>query len=148
MNIFDLPPRDLRSLIALLASICGSMALTAFSAILVFIVWKGGWPIETAAVRVEVLSKALMLSLAGSLVVLITLGFVINRRSIKVSTNGFEAVGGQDENTPVATTTTTTTTAIVTPVAPVAPVEPVPPVEPTVDAVPVEPVPPVEPKTE
>lgn len=109
-------PRDWRASVALIASIFGSIAMTAFSACLVYIMWKGGWPIETAESRVEVLSKALMLSLAGSLIVLTTLGFAINRRSIRLSKDGFEAIGGDGaevNNQPVVTTTTTT--AVTTP---------------------------------
>ncbi len=93
-------PRDWRASVALVASVLGSIALTAFSAFLVYIMWRGGWPIATAETRIDVLGKVLMLSLSGSLVVLITLGFAINRRSIKVSKEGFEASGGGDEPTP------------------------------------------------
>ena len=81
---------------ALIASVFGSIALTAFAAGLVMILWLGTWPIETAADRIAIFGRALTISLVGSLVVLITLGFAINRRSIKVSKSGFEAVGGDD----------------------------------------------------
>jgi hypothetical protein len=116
-------PRDWRASVALIASVFGSIAMTCFSGMLVYIMWKGGWPDATAEARVEVLSKALMLSLAGSLIVLTTLGFAINRRSIRVSKDGFEAIGGDGaeiNNQPIVTTTTTT----VTPNATTAPVEP------------------------
>lgn len=73
--------------------------------------WRGGWPIDTAPVRIEVLSKALMLSLAGSIVVLISLGFAINRRTVKISKDGLEASGGEDETEePKLTVTATATT--------------------------------------
>lgn len=91
--------------------------MTGFSAMLVYIMWRGAWPIETAEARVHVLGKALMLSLTGSLVVLTTLGFAINRRTIKVSRDGFEATGGDGDDThrPPPVVTTTTTTAVVVP---------------------------------
>ncbi len=106
------PAKEWRAHVALIASILGSIALTVFSSALVYIMWKGGWPVDTALVRIEVLSKALMFSLGGSLVVLITLGFAINRRSIKVSKDGLEASGGEDEaeTTEELTVTTTATT--------------------------------------
>jgi hypothetical protein len=119
-------PRDWRASVALVASVLGSIAMTGFSAMLVFIIWRGGWPDATAEARVEVLSKALMLSLAGSLIVLTTLGFAINRRSIKVSKDGFEAIGGDGENIPppLPVVTTTTTTAVAVPSSEPLPEEP------------------------
>ncbi len=106
------PAKEWRAHVALVASILGSIALTIFSSALVYIMWKGGWPVDTALVRIEVLSKALMFSLGGSLVVLITLGFAINRRSVKITKDGLEAIGGDDEpaSEPVTTTATTTLT--------------------------------------
>jgi hypothetical protein len=90
------PARDWRAHLALIASILGSVALTAFSAIMVYILWKGGWPVETAVMRLEILGDALILSRSGSLVVLVSLGFDINRRSVKISRDGLEASGGED----------------------------------------------------
>jgi hypothetical protein len=90
--------RELRANIALWASIFGSIGLTLFAAAIVYIMWQGDWPISTAGERIATLGKALMLSLGGSLVVLITLGFAINHRSVKVSANGFEASGGDDDD--------------------------------------------------
>lgn len=112
-------PREWRASVALISSIFGSIALTGFSGALVGIMWKGGWAENTAEARVHVLGSALMLSLAGSLVVLITLGFAINRRSIKVNRDGIEAVGGGDDDptpSPVVTTTTTTTVPSIAPI--------------------------------
>lgn len=63
---------------------------------MVYILWKGGWPVETAVMRLEILGDALILSLSGSLVVLVSLGFAINRRSVKISRDGLEASGGED----------------------------------------------------
>jgi hypothetical protein len=118
MSNFDItmwPPRDWRAFIALFASILGSVALTFFAAWLVYILSYGSWPVSTAETRIEMLGRALTISLGGSLVVLITLGMAINRRSIKVSSDGFEAIGGDEHDPapiPVVTTTTTTTSAV------------------------------------
>lgn len=111
-------PRDWRASVALVSSVFGSIAMTAFSGALVYIMWMGAWPVSTAEARVHVLGKALMLSLTGSLVVLTTLGFAINRRSIKVSKDGFEATGGDDSHPVPPVVTTTTTTAVAVPPAP------------------------------
>lgn len=89
-------PRDWRASVALVSSILGSIALTVFAAVLVYIMWKGGWSADTATQRIEILGTTLMLALAGSLLVLITLGLAINRRSIKFGRDGFEASGGED----------------------------------------------------
>ena len=108
-------PRDWRAAVALVASIFGSIAMTAFSATLVYIMWKGGWPDDTAEARVEVLSKALMLSLAGSLVVLISLGLAINRRSVKLGKDGLDVSGGDESPSPTPPIVTTTTTTAIAP---------------------------------
>lgn len=109
------PAKDWRAHVALLASILGSIALTAFAVGLVYILWKGGWPIETATMRLEILGEALILTLSGSLVVLISLGFAINRRSVKISKDGLEASGGEDEDDePAPTAVTNVTTNITT----------------------------------
>ncbi len=100
-------PRDWRAAVALVASIAGAIAFTFFSAALVYIMWRGGWAADTAGIRIEVLGRAMLLSLTGSLVVLITLGFAINRRSIKVSKDGFEATGGDGDSATTATVTAT-----------------------------------------
>ncbi|RYF11383.1 MAG: hypothetical protein EOO77_19505 [Oxalobacteraceae bacterium] len=91
------PHREWRAAVALIASIFGSVAMTVFAGALCWVMWRGGWPIETAPERIKILGEALLLSLTGSLVVLVTLGFAINRRSIRVSKDGFEASGGDGE---------------------------------------------------
>jgi len=92
------PAKEWRAHTALMASILGAIAFTAFSMVLVYIMWQGGWPLETASMRIEILGKALTLSLSGSLVVLISLGFAINRRSVKINKDGLEASGGEDND--------------------------------------------------
>ena len=86
--------RDWRASIALLASIAGSAALTGFAGWIAWILWQGGWPSATAGQRIALLGQALLLALAGSLVVLISLGLAINRREIRVGRDGFELSGG------------------------------------------------------
>lgn len=90
----DWPARAWRAAIALVASIAGSAALTAFAAWIAWILWQGGWPSVTAEQRIALLGKALLLALAGSLVVLVSLGLAINRREIRVSRDGLELSGG------------------------------------------------------
>jgi hypothetical protein len=86
--------REWRASIALLASIAGSAALTGFAGWIAWILWQGGWPAATAEQRVGLLGEALLLALAGSLVVLVSLGLAINRREIRVGRDGFELSGG------------------------------------------------------
>ncbi len=107
MKLPPWPPRDLRAFIALTASIGGSIALTGFAAAVVAILWLGTWPSSTAELRIGLLGNALMLSLAGSLLVLISLGLAINKRSVKLTRDGLDVSGGEDAS-PVVTTTTTT----------------------------------------
>jgi hypothetical protein len=94
--------REIMAYVALGASILGSAILTLFAVWVIYIIWQGGWPIDTAEQRISILSKALVISLGGSLIVLITLGFVISRRTIKVTKDGFEmqsdASGSEDDD--------------------------------------------------
>ena len=92
-------PRDVRAWIALWASIGGAMALTGFAFGLVLILWLGGWSETTAVLRLGFLGQIALLTLAGALVVLISLGLAINRRSIKVQTplGSLDASGGDDD---------------------------------------------------
>lgn len=86
------PPSPLREVMAAVAlgfTVLGSAVMTLFATWVIWIVWKGGWALDTAQQRISILSKALVISLGGSLIVLITLGFVISRRTIKVSKDGF-----------------------------------------------------------
>lgn len=92
--------REIMAYIALFASILGSAVLTAFAVWVIWIIWQGGWALDTAPQRISILSKALVISLGGSLIVLITLGFVISRRTIKVTKDGFvmQSDGAADDN--------------------------------------------------
>lgn len=71
--------------------------MTGVSGWLIYIIWKGGWTPATEPERLAIMGKALILTLSGNLLVLITLGFAINRRSIKISRDGVEAEGGSDD---------------------------------------------------
>lgn len=130
--IYALTNREVMAYIALFASIFGSIAMTIFASWIIWIVWQGGWAIDTAPQRISILAKALVISLCGSLIVLITLGFVISRRTIKVTKDGFimESDGEPDDDddddsadgdgsnsedaTPTATKTITAKTSTVT----------------------------------
>lgn len=101
MNAKLWPPRDWRAFIALAASILGSAVLTGFAAWLVWILWKGGWSIGTEGQRLSSLGTALLIVLGIMGLVLVSLGLAINRRSLKLGKDGFEASGG-DEPSAVA----------------------------------------------
>jgi len=106
----DLTPRDWRAKWALLASIGGAVAMTVFaSAVLYLLAYQAMW-----RDRIDPIAKLGFLALGGALLVLGTLGMAINRRTLKLSRDGFEASGG-DGDTPAPTPTVTTTTKVETP---------------------------------
>lgn len=83
-------------MIALLASIAGSMVLTGFAAWIVALLAEPAlWPPASADERVAALQ--LMLALLGMTIaaVLLGLGFAINRRAFRASVGG--RVGGSIE---------------------------------------------------
>lgn len=101
------PPKDWRALIALLGSIAGAMALTAF-------VWWGcwmlmqseWWSLATEPHRAETFRWVLWIAVGTIAVVIVGLGFAINRRSFrgKLGKDGatLDFEGGEgDELTPV-----------------------------------------------
>lgn len=112
MSVPKWPPRDWRALLALCASIVGSASLTCFAGAIVWILWKGGWAHNSDEQRIALLGKALILSLLGGLIVLVSLGLAINRREIRVSRQGFEMSGGDDDGGPPQAPTVTTTTEV------------------------------------
>lgn len=116
MTLPTWPPRDWRALIALLGSIGGAFALTGVAGALIAILAWGDWRDSTQVLRIEFLGKSLLLALGGSLVVLISLGLAINKRSVRVSKEGFDMTGG-DDSAPVPPIVTTTTTTAVSPAA-------------------------------
>lgn len=100
----SLAQRDLRAIIALAFSILGTMSLTAVAVWIVWILWRGGWPVATASQRIDKLGLALVLVLVIMGVTMVSLGLAINRREVKASAFGasFEASGGDsDPVTPV-----------------------------------------------
>lgn len=94
----SLLPRDLRAFIALIASICGTMALTSMAVWLVWILWKGGWPVSTAPLRIEKIGLIAVLVIVIMGVTMTSLGLAINRRTLKanIGGSGFEASGGEE----------------------------------------------------
>jgi hypothetical protein len=118
----SLAPRDLRALIALWASIGGTMALTLGVVGIVLILWRGGWSPGTENARIDKIGLIAVLVTLIMGVTMVSLGLAINRRSVKGSAFGasFEATGGDDAA--IAPTVTTTTT-----VAPTAPTPSPPP---------------------
>lgn len=98
------PPKDWRALIALLGSVAGAAMLTIF-------VWWGcsvllpdskPWTAQTEAHRAFTIRWVLWIAVATISMVIIGLGFAINRRSFKgsVGTANFEFAGGEDDQVP------------------------------------------------
>jgi hypothetical protein len=89
-------PRDWRAKVALLASIGGAMALTLYAAATLYLLaYQPMW-----ADRIDPVAKQGFIALGGALVVLVSLGMAINRRSFKISKDGIEAAGGDTEQQP------------------------------------------------
>jgi hypothetical protein len=102
-------PSDTRKWLALIVSFGGNVVFTVGAGIMVYIIWKGGWSAGTENKRLDLLGWAMIMMLAGSITGNWAYGFVLNRRTLKISKEGFEASGGDD---PSPTVTTTTTTAV------------------------------------
>jgi hypothetical protein len=113
-------PREWRALIALFASIAGAAVLTGFAWWMVDLLRDMANRLITELVRdpgvkasvgtvletiIESLAWSLKLVLAGMIAVLLSLGLAINRRTVKLGKEGFEATGG-DEALPVRVTNT------------------------------------------
>jgi hypothetical protein len=92
----SLAQRDLRALIALLASIGGGIAMTVFAVWITWIIWKGPWGAGTELARIDKLGLALILVLSISGITLASYGLAINKRTLKLGKDGFEASGGDD----------------------------------------------------
>lgn len=99
------PPKDWRALIALLGSIGGAASLTV-------LLWWGlwmllpareGWTDETEVHRAETIRWALWIVAATISLVIIGLGFAVNRRSFKASLGdkaSFDFEGGDSDAPP------------------------------------------------
>ena len=87
MTVPHWPARDWRALIALVASIAGSAVLTGLLAWIVRLLerWREAAAIASIAYA--------LLAIIGA--ILLSLGLAINRRSIRLSRDGFEASGGE-----------------------------------------------------
>lgn len=118
MSFFGDTPRDIRAMVALVFSIIGAAVLTVFAVWLVWIFWKGGWAADTAEQRIGALAWALLGILATVSIVLVSLGLVINRRTVKanIGAASFEASGGEGD--PVAQIRTETTVTATPPAEP------------------------------
>lgn len=92
----SLAPRDLRALIALIASIGGGIAMTVFAVWITWILWQGPWAAGTELARIDKLGLALILILSISGITLASYGLAINKRTLKLGKDGFEASGGDD----------------------------------------------------
>lgn len=111
----DWYPKDWRAMIALLASILGGGILTIFAWHVVDILNAYGNRLIDELVRdpnvkvavgnnlntvIDAIAWGMKLLLAGLITVILTLGFAINRRSIKLSRAGLDMEGGDGEPPP------------------------------------------------
>jgi len=87
MRMAEWPARDWRALIALAASIGGAAVLTGLLAWIIRLLegWRDAAAIATIAYG--------LIAIIGS--ILLSLGLAINRRSIRLNRDGFEASGGE-----------------------------------------------------
>lgn len=97
------PPKDWRALLALLGSIGGAAALTAFLAYGYWLNAEGTqWTVRTEELRAETSRWILWIVSGGIVLVLFSLGMAINRRSFKGTFGraslGFE--GGDGDEAP------------------------------------------------
>ena len=83
-----LSQRDLRALLALVASILGTMALTGVAIWITFILWRGGWTVGTEGQRIDKIGLALVLVLVIMGLTMLGLGLAINKRSAKITLPG------------------------------------------------------------
>ena len=89
MKVLEWPPRDWRAFIALVASIAGAAVLTGLLGwiIRMFQLWIRPDPLANIAYG--------LLGIIGA--ILRSLGLAINRRTLKLSRDGFEASGGEPD---------------------------------------------------
>jgi hypothetical protein len=105
-------PSDTRKWVALIVSFGGNIVFTIGAGIMVWIIWKGGWSPATEGKRLDLLGWAMLMLLGGSITGNWAYGFVLNRRTFKISKDGIEASGGDDPAPSVTTTTKTTVNAV------------------------------------
>lgn len=101
MNLPAWPPRDWRSLLALIFSVLGAVVLSLF-------VWwayaqllpSAGWSVETEANRAVTLRWTIWIAIGAIGLVLLSLGMAINRRSLRArwGDKSAEFEGGDGES--------------------------------------------------
>lgn len=94
------PPRDWRSLLALVFSVLGAVALTVLVAVgLGYLLPDKGWTPATEAARISTISWVLWIATAFIGIVLVGLGMAINRRSLRLRSGdkSAEFEGGDDD---------------------------------------------------
>lgn len=99
------PPRDWRSLLALVFSVLGAVALTLLVAIgLGYLLPDKGWTAGSEATRIATIRWVLWIATAFIGIVLVGLGMAINRRSLKLRSGdkSAEFEGGEREGADIA----------------------------------------------
>ncbi|MGX7896908.1 hypothetical protein [Tsuneonella sp. HG222] len=76
------PPKDWRAMVALLFSVLGAAVLTLVAVWLCWILASGNWSGATEAGRARTIGAVAVVSIVSVGLVLIGLGFAINRRSL------------------------------------------------------------------
>lgn len=110
-------PKDYRAAFALVFTVAGGLVLTLFawhiidlfdgyaSRLITELIKTKAANDAVPGVLVTIISSmawGLKMSLGGLFIVIITLGFAVNRRSIKVSKTGIDLEGGDDGPSPAA----------------------------------------------
>lgn len=99
MNLPSWPPRDWRSVLALLFSVLGAVALTALVGMgLSFLLPNEGWTEASESSRITTIRWVLWIATSFIGIVLVGLGMAINRRSLKLRSGdrSAEFEGGDD----------------------------------------------------
>lgn len=86
-------PLDTRKWVALLASFGGAIIFTLGTAAMVLLLWKGGWSPETEARRLDTLGILALMICGGALAANLGFGFIMGRRTFKITKDGLEAAG-------------------------------------------------------
>lgn len=105
------PPRDWRAMLALAATVIGVGILSGLAYWLVWIIWHGGWQVETEKQRLDILGKGLFGTLGIIMIAVGQLGMAISKRDMKASILGahVDMSGGDGGDSPPSASVTTTT---------------------------------------
>jgi len=101
MNLPSWPPRDWRSVLALLFSVLGAVALTGLVGMgLSFLLPDQGWTEASEGSRIATIRWVLWIATSFIGIVLVGLGMAINRRSLKLRSGdrSAEFEGGEDDS--------------------------------------------------